>query len=703
MPTPLYQYVAVDADVGQYVDLGNQMGIKLDGSAPFSITGWFRVQALANQANLVAKGAECALTLAGPTLSFQMAGQLGATIAAVDIVEMQWHFVVVTADLSQNAGLITLYLDGAMVGQTSVSGVGSPASEVSFMLAGGINVEFLSAAFYNAVLPAWACGRDWGPDAPPPPPPVPPPPAPVANFDFGSVPAADLGPSRFAVTLQAGARQVTLAPALSLYESWVTPAGGDSLNPTAGSPFSVQAWILPIPPTEDAGSQILTILGNGNKGDPGAFALTLTYDPSAGSFALGAALGGATPFTLVSQSPVPAGVWTNVAVTSAGPGQVALYVNGTAAGAATPATLPALAQPAVIVGAVYSDTAPGGVGDFFKGGIQAVSIWNQALAAADVATYMAQPALGAPGCVGYFDFATMDLSNQVTGNPVVLFENADILELRAAATQAIAPPRPVAWQQGGDPSPQHWHAAAARAVGIDGEDRPAAGLFEDDHVDAMLESYAARAESAPPAMRGWLIETHRRNLFAGIAMHQYLDAPPPGTFTHSREGDEWVIWHHGANGPEEAARLDAAEVSDCTAWTVAVVATAIGAVLAALGVAYVGTRLGNAITNQVAAMGATRWARLMQAVKLVLDERISASTFIQLVRTFYNSANLVSAVSASLAGVSWWDWTFTIANTIISIAGLWLTGGWFTIFILAQLALSLAQLGVVVSQRPAGC
>jgi hypothetical protein len=78
-------------------------------------------------------------------------------------------------------------------------------------------------------------------------------------------------------------------------------------------------------------------------------------------------------------------------------------------------------------------------------------------------------------------------------------------------------------------------------------------------------------------------------------------------------------------------------------------------------------------------------------------------TFIRVIRTFAAAGSLTTVITAGLAGVSWWKWAWTVASITLQIISLWASGGWFLLVILAQLALSLAQLGVLIGEKPASC
>jgi hypothetical protein len=699
MPLPLYQYVVTDTDIGQQISLGNTIGIPLDGSGPFSITGWFRVHALANQATLLGKGTEFSLSVSGDTLVAELAGL--SIPASVNFTVGAWHFFAVTADLSSGNGQMTLYLDGAQVGQIALNWAGSPPTGANYLLGGGVNVDFLSATFYNVALPPDECIADWSPGSVPPPPPSPPGPpppplppmVPVANFDFASVPPADVAGSNV-VTLLDGAHQTAIAQALSLYGSWVIPAAADGLNPGNGGAFSVQAWILPFGPTPEVGSPTLTILSNGQKGAPSALALTLTYSPDNENFTLDISWAAAAPFSLTSTPTLAPGQWTNVAATYDGT-TMTLYVNGTNVGSGTPGAAAAAGASAVVIGATTDPAAPGQMADFFKGGIQALGVWTRALAASEVANYMAAEPTGQAGCAAYFDFATIDLSSQISGFPVQLYETADVLETEAPATASSI--RTLASHvEPAASNPHRQMRSLARELGVGGETLAEGALLDRPAVDALHEAYVARLKGLPANMAHSLQDAYRRNLLTGLELRARSGGPLPGTFSHSREGDEWVIWHHNGEGAEEALRIAVATSTPCTAWLITVCATALGVLLGALGVAYSGVKIAQGI--------GLRWAIGMEpALELILRQPLAAETFIKVVRTLWLGTNMVSVVTSGLSGISWWSWAYTVASILVQITSLWLTGGWWLLFILAQLALSIAMLVEVVNQRPSGC
>ena len=76
---------------------------------------------------------------------------------------------------------------------------------------------------------------------------------------------------------------------------------------------------------------------------------------------------------------------------------------------------------------------------------------------------------------------------------------------------------------------------------------------------------------------------------------------------------------------------------------------------------------------------------------------------IRLARALYSAGLLGSVISEGLSGYSWWNWIFAAIGLTLNIVALWVTGGWWLAFLVAQLAFNIGQLVHIVSNPPAGC
>ena len=176
--------------------------------------------------------------------------------------------------------------------------------------------------------------------------------------------------------------------------------------------------------------------------------------------------------------------------------------------------------------------------------------------------------------------------------------------------------------------------------------------------------------------------------------------PLPGTITHQLEGDDFVFYHHHAEGAEEVFRLPAATTTQCTAWFVSVFATIIVGFLGVFSVPFTSTR----VTNAVARIFNN--TRLGQAVAQVFNEEVTGRTIIQAVVIVFTAGSLTNLISQILADLSWWDFLFVVGGVILQFIEIMFPNPSSAVFyglILAKMASMLVQVNLVIAQKPAGC
>jgi hypothetical protein len=416
-------------------------------------------------------------------------------------------------------------------------------------------------------------------------------------------------------------------------------------------------------------------------------------------FTLGAQLSGTT---VTASSTVAPGTWHDVAVTYDGT-TLTLYLDAQVVGSATPSPT-ALAKPDVLFGAARDQASPDGFGSFLGGYLQGLAIWERALSADEVARAMSTPFgelsshPGKPpkGCVAYYDLASADPSNLVTGHHAFFHEQAAVTEVYGPPIE-VAPsarPRPPAR------ATRHPLREMARRLGVTGEARPA-GTLLDAGFDGLIADFERRLTKLPSDHAERLRRRFTQNLYVGAELQRRATTPLPGTVTFERQGESWVFYGHSAAGREEAERVPIAQLTECQAWIISVVATSVCVLMAALAVGFATKAIISNVARQLARQPATVYGTFKMAIPAPTE--VAAATPIKIVQTFALSGSLISTIAAGLTGVSWWSWLFTVASLLISIAALWLTGGWFLLVILANLALSIAQLVAVIKQRPASC
>ncbi len=702
---PLYSWTDTVIAADDYVRVGG-VGLRLDGTAAFSLAGW--VQPLSEGVDV---GFLTALDSDGnPALQLMFNDAVDGVVVEVQwpqngwlgtqmaILIGTWHFLAVT--YNPTGSTLSIYLDGALALQESVSAPARSAGS-TFVFANGY-ARTNSFTFWTTCLTGAQLLPTWGPPA-----------AGTAgvdtSVDFSQVPPVDVSGNGRTVGVGDTTSAACTAPGLALTGTGcLAPSPDDGLNPgTASQPFSVQLWANPtgqVTPLNAAAGQAL--VANGDISGAAGLSIYLQVDSTQTQWVLAARLGGSAATPIVTNSAVDPNEWHNYAVTYDG-ATLTVYLDGAAVGSGQPASPTQVISPTVAIGAAPDSTWPGGYSHQFTGYLQAVSIWSRALSASDVVTGMSgEPDPDDPACVGYFACTVSDTSNRVSSKQSALVDIADtglqISEVPLRATPSSEPaasPTTTAQSTAAVTAPERSELDAwldrlrANAPGAPPTDGPVSA----DDVQAMIDDYTQLVERTIPAsLRQHYTDLFRSNLHAGLSAVAH-DQILPGTVTYTKDGNDTVFVLHTHTGPLEVYR--AADVDPCIAWLASVIATAVSLIFIVLGLGYAISKLAGYFRTLFTGNALAR----LTAFSDIRDATVSAWTVIMIVRTMTGITGLVPIVTNGLAGVSWWSWAWTIAGAVAQIASIWLTGGWYLAYVIAQIALWLGQLITVINSKPGNC
>jgi len=683
---------------GQAVDLG--VKLDMDGKYSFSIAVWLRLTATVEKATILGKGSELSFVIDDGQLVVNMANTPGIT-GPVMVEAGGWHYVVFTYETNgQYGGTLSLYIDGVAATPVYQSTAGESPTSTPFALGGDASVDILSATFWTTALPAESCVFQWVVPAPGP--------TLAAAYDFGQYPAADVSGNSHSITYQGDAQQFLLAPSLQLVDSVAQPSPLDGINPSDGQPFTIHGWVYPLAPVFDQLN--LTLLGNGTYYDSpsGALACFLAYDTSAETFTWTVQWNGAGGPTLAASTTFSPATWHHVAVTYDG-SVLTLYVDGAASGTQS-VTLSQLAAPAVLVGGILPISQGTGAAMVFNGYVQGLGIWSVCLDASQIVGTMGTNAsiAQASGCTAYFDLSTPQVANQVTGRPLALFNNADVVEQASPASQVEdvlsgghgPGPRRAAASGRDDGADYRAFLASALPGLLEAGPLPEQPILSEQAIQEMVARFRASFSKLDPEQLAGLSRTLEQNLRAGVHACARFGDSVPGSFLPVSEGPDWVIYYeHPTEGRVRCTTIPGTMASAaCIAWITSIVATVVGVVLSLLAVGYVASTLATAAQKVVT----TSYGTLSLVIKAE-SANVQASTFIKVVQTLYATGSLTSVIAQGLANLSFWDWIFTVASTVGAILAMWLTGGLYLAAVLVQLGLSVARLVTLFQQRPSGC
>lgn len=696
---PMYAYGSTRFRVGSYADISG-IPFMLDNAHPYSFGGWIRT--------LAEPGEQVLLTYASSQKNLSLLGfieglfyfrviQGNISEITVPLQIGVWQYVMCTfLPTGNGTGTFTIYINGDLAKQQTVSGL-TPFSMngALFQLGGGGNVGCLNFSIWSICLTQEQAKPQYAIN-----------PATSGlelNADFSVYPAVDHSGNNRVITYsdEASISKLTkIYPCLAFDGASVAQPNDSSVNPGNGAEaFSISAWIHPASPIiQDEVSNQWTIFANGTISALGVI-LYLQYNPTTQAFQAFAERGGPTPI-LSSNTTFNGDEWHHVAVTYDG-STMSLYLDGVlSASAKTQANNTPAFDAALAIGAVSDPLSMNGYDQNFRGYMQAVTVWNNSLSAADVITYMHTEPTDSPNCIAYYGFTLDRPINAITSQPVALYGNAMITELSVEGQTSQSVVQAAGSKKNSSPTQAQTNIREALlAKKFDLTVCPTSSLISHEKIDGLAASFENYLTAHAPADKHqYYRELFRNNLYQGIYLQESCDGPMPGTVTFEQVEQEYVFYHYTLDGREECGRFSVLEVSACDSWLITVIATSLGVLLNVLGVGYTATRVVGAIFPAIVA---NQNAGVVFGHLLALD--VTPSLVIKIIRTLYGVTSFTTVISSILSNLSWWNWFFTIASVIIQIVSLWLTGGLYLVYVLAQLALSIAQLIYVVNQKPDGC
>jgi hypothetical protein len=672
--TPLAQSAttAFTSSAGSFT-CGNLSQISFQGSSTWTVEAWVYLDALLDQMPLLSRSGEFLLATQGAQVYVQCAGRTPALLSEPVLAARTWTYLAVAFD----GATLSLYVNGQRVATSTPVGDGVAPGDQPFTIGGGFYGQMESVRLWNAYVPPgqlyenqwtdYASGTIGL----------------VAQLDLTQNPPVDTSGNGVVVTASgAGLEYVTFTPAVVLTTgAFVDTYEDGSINPAGqAQDFSVMAWVCPT----TVGGAMYVFTNGPSGGDAGVF---LSVLPS-GTLQL--QVGNSTPLT--SNAVLDEGEWTSVAATwESATGTGTLYVNGTQDSSLSGMTLAGtLAAGAPLVGAVSEPPGNFPV-DGFEGYIQQVSVWNVALTADQVQTYLAEPATGADGCVAAYDFTLDPAQDQVTFNPVGLAGGAALTVVQSPSPETAASPQAMAVRPRSRLGRDDWgvvHEVDEALL----SDASHAGLVED--YRGFVAGLGVDAERAAELERRFTANLERARADARAGTYR---APLRAT-AWQREGQSFITLEAGGERVDVAAE----GLDPCTTWAVTFLITIGGALFSALGFTLslnkVSAGLTTLLGTRINSIG------LLPQLSAVFQGGVTASTIWKSLQLLYEFKLLFPMAKLLWQGVQ----ASVSIWTVLSVGGrlLLLLGPSAPL----EVALFVAELGNSVysvatqwNQRPAGC
>ncbi len=344
---------------------------------------------------------------------------------------------------------------------------------------------------------------------------------------------------------------------------------------------------------------------------------------------------------------------------------LSLYINGNlqAAEQFLPAAdLPSAAELSLLIGA--NQTTSGAVGNFFKGQIQNLRIWNVCLVQADIRQWMYNDPINSPNLLANFDF---------TVSPPLDTTQQNFLQLEGGAAWTVT-------QTTIGPTSDEGSIGILQTVNSEylstADDLPLVETpmvlsvaeqpapFSDAHREASWQSLVAAAslpeDAALLASLRQRFEEGYREASARVAADPSLLNP----FTQVIEGGMLKIIYHGPHGDSVALVIPAGSASDCDLWWLIFVYTLTAGFLQALGLIPSNFAVAKQIFNLVKQNPAA-----MAAIRTVLGKTVTATTGLSLVGVLYSQGLLWPILKFLLASAGWWALGRALAQAIAVLTG----------------------------------
>lgn len=554
-------YVVLDLDGTSHVETAADLGVRLDGSAPFTVEAWIKLDVTATASLLSQEGA-FSFGVAGPCLVLSVSGLPSVTSnpRVQPLTSSDWHYVAVT----HASGTFRFYIDGRFNALQAVSGTGRPTG-APFLIGKDLQAHLRSLRVHNtdlsldAVRAVMFGGAD--------------PATVVADLDFSVTPPVDRGPGHLPLRPGPGVRMTRCTPALALTgTAFAEPLGEHRVNPGGAQvdPYTVQAWLC----VESTAQPEQAVLVNGDLEGMTGMALYLEHDPAAGGFRVVSQRGSSLSPTssLRSTSLVKPDKWTNIATTFDGV-LLTVYVDGQPAGAAAFGPVPLdSAHGEVQIGAGFTVDQPFATMPL-QGHVSRLEVWSRALTAAEVLTHLhTPPADDAPGLEANYDFTTERMRDDLSDHPVGLADGATVGEHTEPATAGGPAPtgRPALTAS---PEPLSRVELEALRASID----PAALLRE--HGADLRRAMEADTAAVPGAEDRQRVHDAWQEVLDQIGRDP--TALPFFLTTHLVDGHHVVLCHRRGE-THVALRMPVTEIDECTMWKVVLVFIVVAGVLDAL-------------------------------------------------------------------------------------------------------------------------
>lgn len=604
-----YQYAALVTDGKKTAESSSRIGIKFDGTEPFTIDTWVKPEEVFSKKTMISQKDGFSLGLDGKRMFFHLSGYLPVYSNPREdaIASGEWVHLCAVYDTSA----ITLYINGVSDAYVAMGGTGSDSGEpfvFGDQLSGILRyVRIFHCALHSDQVNAYLMQTDLddaafhGLLA--------------AYYDFSRVPAQERIKGQ-AITLEDSDMQCLFSTG-ALFEgnSFLSIDREPDINPAGqgNDSYTVQSWVF-LQPNEFETRH--TIFSNGDVNGRAGMSLFLEREKD-GYFVKGLRANGTDEDDIVTSSTtVPPNQWINVAVTY-DIDTMKLYVDGKLSGSLTglypiPVNL-YTGQPRI--GSEVLENDVNGQ-DWMTGYISRLDVWARALSADEIARYAGQaPETDTERLLASYSFHQRDASNSCNGR--LLGERNGLVfgEVGVKAALELSVPED------------------RRLDGTDGAEEPL-------RADQLAQF---RAEALSERNFG-----NRENPFFYMVTSHVVD----GTvyfLAHDREASYTLCYG------------DAADLDPLTQWYVELVLILVGGVIGIL----FGAKIDGSRKRLLTIIKSI--VRNPKVLTLFAKD-ITVNTIIEFFKILFHSGTLTDLLRAALSGFSFWKVAYMVAKMIALVA-----------------------------------
>jgi hypothetical protein len=680
--TPINNYTFGKFKGSDNVSVGTDVGVKINGSASFSIDAWVKFDGLCDGGNIISQDSNFSLSISGKDIIFQLDGYPPVSSSGSDMPLNidDWFYIVVTYDQAQ----VLIYINGHVAAQQIIRGTPSTTSSTA-KIGKNLQGDIRRVMVYpNTLNSAGVLANMYNP--------------PSSGYctwvDLTSNPPTEKSSNHWPLTS-------TYTPIRQI-PSVVMPATGyvkpvqvnDEINPGGGGTGNDAYTIMATVNTNMHAPKQVVLLNSDNEGSNG-ISLWLDTDTSGDKFVLKATHGtlDGVSDTVTSTTKLDVDSWYNIAVSYDTNKNIKLYINGVFDASDSVTTAVPLTDNVITIGCAFKEGRPTGAYSF-RGHIQNLSIWNTALSAADIssASTGGSNSVSSTSLKANFGFDIPPIRNNVNGTTVGLCDGAnweiftESLTLLPSSTEAT---EQIALDSTLD----------EKNIDLDEETlakfrkEATQGDYTSQFKDAKKEDIEHGLKSIIPAK--YLEKTKK---LIGKEWDDVIEKVNKeghgshGVISWHKTATHDVLIHHYKDHSEILYTAILGSIDSCTMWKIQFFWTVFMGLMSVLGVTAT-------LTDKAKTYIQTNILNNQPLLRVIAQNtnNVTASGFFTMIYGLYSFGVLWPLIKIIFKSLGWW----ALTSLLIKIGSYFVGAGIATL--VARLVVAAAQLIIVISNRPNNC